>query len=291
MKSFTPPNNRPEPIRLQKYLSECGVASRRNAEEMILSGRVRVNGELPELGAKIDPDIDAVTVDGRPIHEDAKTYIILNKPRGVVTSIGDTHGRRTVIDCLQGLDVRVFPIGRLDMDVEGALLLTNDGELAHRLMHPRYEVHKTYRARVEGRMGPHTAQRLARGVMLDDGPTAPSGVRMLESHEQWTQLELILHEGRKREVKRMCARVGHPVMHLRRIAVGPITTKGLEPGQWRRLTRGEVEALQQLTGLAPRKSTSRTPAPPASTPRKSTPRTPAPPTSTPRKSTPRKPRP
>jgi pseudouridine synthase len=234
-------------MRLQRYLAQCGVASRRNAEQLIQDGRVSVNGEVARLGRNIDPEADEVALDGTPVGRDSKVYILLNKPRGVITSTRDTHKRRTVVDCLGGVRTRVYPVGRLDMDVEGALLLTNDGELAYRLTHPKYEVDKVYVAEVRGKMDDAAARKLAAGVDLDDGPSAPAKVKVLKRLGADTLVRIVLHEGRKREVKRMCAAVGHPVKKLRRTAVGELSVRGMKPGQWRYLEQAELDALRRLT--------------------------------------------
>jgi pseudouridine synthase len=228
-------------VRLNAYLARAGVSSRRGAEELIREGRVRVNGEVAGLSTFVERG-DTVELDGRPLELEALTYVLLHKPAGVVTTASDPHGRRTVVD-LVGVPQRVVPVGRLDADTTGALLLTNDGPLAHRLMHPRYEVDKVYEAEVEGRPDDETLRRLAEGVELDDGPTAPAGVRRLGP----SRLELTLHEGRKHQVKRMCEAVGHPVRHLHRRTYAGLTLEGVEPGTWRELTRDEVAALRTAT--------------------------------------------
>lgn len=236
-------------MRLQQFIAACGLASRRAAERLIADGRVTVNGQRAELGAQVDPAADHVAVDGQPLQPDQKIHILLNKPRGVITSAKDTRGRDTVMDCLSGLDARVFPVGRLDLDVEGTLLLTNDGDLAYRLTHPKYEIAKVYRVKVRGAMSGETADRLEKGVPLEDGMTAPCTVRIISSGPRTSEIELTLHEGRKREVKRMCAHVGHPVRELRRIAFGAVKLGTLKPGQWRKLSTAEVHALYEITGL------------------------------------------
>ena len=236
-------------VRLQKYLAECGVASRREAEKLILAGRVRVNGVVAAIGQQIDADSDKIEVDGAAVAQQRLVYIVLNKPRDVVTTAKDTHGRKTVLDLVGGAGARVFPVGRLDMDVEGALLLTNDGELAHRLMHPKFEVEKTYLAWVSGRMTQEAAAELAKGVELEDGPTAPAKVVMMRQGQEATLIRLTLHEGRKREVKRMCEAVGHPVKTLRRVEFGGIDVSGMREGEWRHLSREEVESLRRHAGL------------------------------------------
>ena len=236
-------------MRLQKFLAACGVASRRRAERLIEEGRVLVNGQPPRIGDSIDPEVDRVTVDGEAVSEQGKVYVMLNKPKGVVTSAKDTHDRPTVLECTAGVRARVFPVGRLDMDAEGALLLTNDGELAYRLMHPRYEIKKVYQAWVQGRMTPDAAAQIERGVLLEDGPSAPAEVRIVTTAPRSTLIRVILHEGRKREVKRLCAAVGHPVVSLRRLSVGGVEAQGLRSGEWRYLNDEEVARLRKLTGL------------------------------------------
>lgn len=236
-------------VRLQKYLAECGVASRREAERFITEGRVRVNDTVATLGQSIDPAIDQVTLDGSGVAPQRLVYIVLNKPRGVVTTAKDTHGRKTVLDYVDGAGARVFPVGRLDMDVEGALLLTSDGELAYRLMHPKFEVDKIYVAWVVGRMTPETAARIEKGIQLEDGPTAPARVSILRHRDNATQVRLTLHEGRKREVKRMCEAAGHPVQTLHREQFGGIGLGGIRPGEWRHLSEKEIQSLWERAGL------------------------------------------
>jgi 23S rRNA pseudouridine2605 synthase len=228
-------------VRLNAYLARAGVSSRRGAEELIREGRVRVNGEVAGLSTFVERG-DTVDLDGRRLEFEPLTYVLLHKPAGVVTTASDPQGRRTVVD-LVGVPQRVVPVGRLDADTTGALLLTNDGPLAHRLMHPRYEVDKVYEAEVEGRPDDETLRRLAEGVELDDGPTAPAGVRRLGP----SRLELTLHEGRKHQVKRMCEAIGHPVRHLHRRTYAGLTREGVEPGAWRELTQDEVAALRAAT--------------------------------------------
>jgi len=238
------------PVRLQKYLAACGAGSRRACETLITAGRVTINGRVAELGAVVNPETDIVTVDGRPARpESRKVYILLHKPADVVTTARDPQGRKTVLDCVSGTRERVFPVGRLDADVEGVLLLTNDGELAYRLTHPRYGVKKVYHARVSGRFSARAAKALRSGVLLEDGPTAPAEVRVLREMDTWTDIELTLHEGRKREVKRMCAAVGHPIIRLRRLAFAGLSLAGLRRGEWRHLTDEEVRKLREITGL------------------------------------------
>mgnify|MGYP005849227215 CR=1 FL=1 len=239
-------------MRLQKYLAACGIGSRRFCETLITSGRVTINGAVAALGAAVNPDADTVAVDGRSVRiESRRVYILLHKPAGVVTTVRDPQGRRTVLDCVAGTRERVFPVGRLDADVEGALLLTNDGELANRLMHPRYGVKKVYHARVAGYFPARAVQALQRGIELYDGTSAPAEVRILRRTDTWTDIKLTIHEGRKREVKRMCAAVGHPVLRLRRLSFAGLSLAGMRRGEWRHLTDVEVRTLREITGMMP----------------------------------------
>jgi 23S rRNA pseudouridine2605 synthase len=225
-------------MRLNAYLARAGVASRRGAEELIRSGRVRVNGEVAGLVTFVEPR-DTVEVDGSPIEPEPLTYVLLHKPAGVVTTARDPQGRPTVVG-LVGHERRVVPVGRLDADTTGALLLTNDGPLAHRLMHPRYEVDKVYEAEVEGEPADETLGLLTDGIELDDGRTAPARVRRLAP----SLVELTIHEGRKHQVKRMLQAVGHRVLRLHRKAYAGLTLDGLAPGEWRELTPEEVANLR-----------------------------------------------
>ena len=238
-------------MRLQKYLALCGVASRRAAEEMIAAGRVRVNGKkITRMGVLVDPAADMVEVDNRPVRPAQKyEYILLYKPEGCVTTMKDPYGRPTVKDLVRDTGARVFPVGRLDRDTSGLLLLTNDGELANRLTHPSYGIEKEYLARVKDLPSRETQQRLAAGVMLADGMTAPAKVRLVKGGRPTSLLSLTLKEGRNRQVRRMLEAVNHPVVSLKRVRLGPLTLKGLRRGEWRRLTAQEVKALKQLTGL------------------------------------------
>ncbi len=208
-----------------------------------------MDGNQAKVGDSIDPETDGVLFDGQPLQPDRPVHVLLNKPRGVVTSVKDPQRRKTVMDCVTGVNARVFPVGRLDLDVEGALLLTNDGELAYRLTHPKHQVDKVYLAWVEGVMTPAKAAHLEKGVLLNDGETAPAEAVILQRGSSSTLVQLVLREGRKREVKRMCAAVGHPVQELRRVSIGNVRVRGLKPGEWRYLSDSEVRQLRTLAGL------------------------------------------
>jgi 23S rRNA pseudouridine2605 synthase len=224
-------------MRLNAFLSRAGVASRRRADELIKAGRVTVNGEPGQLNTVVGAR-DRVEVDGQEVKRQRLRYVLLHKPAGVLTTASDPHRRPTVVELVPG-EPRVVPVGRLDADTTGALLLTNDGELAHRLAHPRYGVEKTYVAEVESDPDESALQRLRDGIELDDGPTAPARARLLGRG----RVELVLHEGRKHQVKRMLAAVGHPVTRLHRSAYAGVTLEGLEPGACRELEPSEVERL------------------------------------------------
>ena len=226
-------------MRLNAYLARTGVASRRGADELIKTGRVRVNGVRGQLNTFVKEG-DVVDLDGRLLVPQELAYVLLYKPTGVVTTASDPQGRPTVVGLVEH-ESRVVPVGRLDADTTGALLLTNDGDLAHRLAHPRYEVEKVYEAEVEGEPSDEALAKLAEGVELDDGRTAPAQARRLGP----SRIELSIHEGRKHQVKRMLEAVGHPVTSLHRSRYAGITVEGLEPGAWRELDAGEVAALRQ----------------------------------------------
>jgi 23S rRNA pseudouridine2605 synthase len=224
-------------VRLNAYLARAGVCSRRKADELIKAGRVHVNGEPGQLNTFVGSR-DRVEVDGRAVERQRLTYVLLNKPVGVVTTASDPQGRRTVVE-LVAHDVRVVPVGRLDVDTSGALLLTNDGDLAHRLAHPKYEVEKVYEAEVEGEPSDEVLRCLAEGVELEDGVTAPAGVRRLGP----SLVEVAIHEGRNRQVRRMLETLGHPVRRLHRSCYAGLTVDDLAPGEWRELGESEVESL------------------------------------------------
>jgi 23S rRNA pseudouridine2605 synthase len=228
--------------RLQKVLARIGYGSRRACEEMILDGRVSVNGETAEIGRRIAPGADVVAVDGTEVAtEPGLVYYLLNKPEGVVSTASDTHGRRTVVDLVPGT-TRVFPVGRLDMDTSGLIVLTNDGVLTQLVTHPSHGVEKEYVAEVEcgqSGVGRSALASLRAGVMLDDGPTAPAQV----GQPSPGVLRIVIHEGRNRQVRRMCDAVGHPVVRLSRVRIGPIRDERLPPGSWRELGTDEVRRL------------------------------------------------
>ncbi len=227
--------------RLQKVLAQRGIGSRRVCEDLIAAGRVTVNGEVAILGRRIHPESDQVEVDGKHVGvQPGRVHYLLNKPAGVVTTAKDPQGRPTVVE-LVPTEPRVFPVGRLDRDTEGLLLLTNDGELANRLTHPRYGIEKEYLASVEGIVSPRDLRRLREGVELEDGMTAPAKV----SQPSPGVVRLTIHEGRNRQVRRMCDAVGHPVTRLVRVRIGPISDRTMPPGRWRELTPTELRALEQ----------------------------------------------
>jgi 23S rRNA pseudouridine2605 synthase len=235
----------PEPgERLQKVLARAGLGSRRASEAFITDGRVTVNGEVASLGRRVDPKHDRIALDGVPVITDAGiVHWIVNKPAGYVTTARDTHGRPTVLDLVPEAP-RVFPVGRLDLETEGLLLLTNDGELAQLLTHPSHGVEKEYYAEVEGKPTAGELRALREGIELDDGPTRPARARIVqESAAGTTALSIVVKEGRKRMVRRMCAAIGHPVVRLARTRIGPLRDPRLPPGAWRALEPGEVRAL------------------------------------------------
>jgi 23S rRNA pseudouridine2605 synthase len=233
-----------EPVRLQKFLSAAGIASRRAAEQLIRDGRVRVNGAVvTELGTKVLPGSDRVEVDGRLVHEVAPVWLALHKPAGFVSTRADTHGRRTIYLLLPELYQGLFYVGRLDRDSEGLMLLTNQGEVAHRLLHPKHGVEREYEAEVAGELTRTTVRRLVRGVRLEDGPARAARAELLDARSGRSRVRLVLREGRKREIRRMLDHVGHPVRRLVRTRYGPISLGGLRPGDWRRLDDEEVAAL------------------------------------------------
>jgi 23S rRNA pseudouridine2605 synthase len=243
--------------RLQKILSQAGVASRRASEQLMLDGRVTLNGvTVRELGTKADPAHDDIRVDGRRVSVVTRhRYLLLNKPRGYVTTRSDPQRRPTVIDLLRGVREYVYPVGRLDFDSEGLLLLTNDGDLAARLTHPRHGLPRVYEARVLGIPDAHDLDRLSRGIVLDGRRTEPADVRLLPHDRDAANatLAITIREGRNRQVRNMCDAIGHPVKHLKRVAIGPLRDPKLKAGQWRELSESEVERLRRAAGLTERK--------------------------------------
>ena len=232
--------------RVQKIMAEAGLGSRRTCEELIRAGVVRVNGRVIMLGAKADPDKDEITVRGRAIRQDKKLYLMLNKPKGVLSSTEDEleEGRQTVRD-LVDVPGHLYPVGRLDKQSEGLILLTNDGHLAHRLTHPRYEHEKEYKVLLQGQPTPATLAQWRQGVTLDDFTTAPATIRIDKTLPDATWLTVILKEGKKRQIRRVAAALGHEVRQLIRVRIGPLHLSGVEPGQWRHLTPAELRALRR----------------------------------------------
>jgi pseudouridine synthase len=228
-------------VRLNAYLARAGIASRRGSDDLIKEGRVKVNDEPGQLNTYVHTG-DRVEVDGEPVAAQQLTYVLLNKPAGTVTTASDPQGRPTVVQLVDDVPERIVPVGRLDADTTGALLLTNDGALAHRLAHPRYGVDKVYEVDVEGQPSAEAISRLEAGIELDDGITAPAKAHVLQP----SKIELTLHEGRKHQVKRMCLAIGHPVRRLHRSRYAGLTVEGLEPGQWRELEPSEVKRLRTL---------------------------------------------
>ena len=230
--------------RLQKIIAQAGIASRRGAEQLIAQGRVRVNDQIvTQMGHKVDLKKDRITFDGSPINLEKKIYLLLNKPAGYVTTLSDPQGRRIVTDLLPEIEARLFPVGRLDLETEGALLMTNDGALGNYVLHPRYEINKTYEATVKG--VPHAAsiQRLAKGILIEGQKTYPAQLRFLEKSRSRSKIEIIIHEGKKRQVRKMFQAIGHPVLHLKRTAYGNLKLGTLSSGKYRTLTKNDLKKL------------------------------------------------
>lgn len=239
-------------MRLQKFLARAGAASRRGSEDLMTAGRVRVNGEVvTELGTKVDPAVDVVTLDGKRLSlAEEPVYIALNKPAGVMTTMSDPQGRMTVATLVPTTEYPgLFPVGRLDYETTGLLLFTTDGEIAHRLLHPKWHVEKVYRALIDGRAVEAELQRLRDGVALDDGLTAPARVKSLRSSGTTTFVEIAITEGRKRQVRRMFSKIGHPVLELHRASFGPVPLGDLSRASWRHLSAEEVAALRAAVDL------------------------------------------
>ena len=241
-------------MRLSKYLADAGIASRRKSEKLISDGRVKVNGEIVrEQGRSINPDSDMVELDGTTVRAQDKIYLMLNKPAGYLSSTFDPQGRPTVMELLKGIKGRLYPVGRLDLDTRGLLLLSNDGDFTNLMIHPRYHIEKKYQAQVEGLITPEAVEMLTRGVHLEDGPTAPALVKVLKWERGSTLIEIVIHEGRKRQVKRMLAAVGFPVISLSRIALAFLTLEDLPEGQYRPLQPDEVDGLRELAQFSSKK--------------------------------------
>ena len=230
--------------RLQKILARAGICSRRKAEEYIADGRIAVDGRLvTRPGLKVDPEQAAITVDGKPVQQEEKIYILLHKPPGYVTTMSDPQGRPIVTDLLPEIKHRVFPVGRLDQDSEGALLLTNDGALTNKILHPRFEVNKTYEATVKGVPKAADLQRLEQGILLEGRKTWPAKLRVLHRRKGTTIIEIIIHEGKKRQVRKMFQAIGHPVLRLKRTAYGGLELGALGRGKYRFLTERDLKKL------------------------------------------------
>lgn len=235
-------------MRLQKYMAQSGVASRRKSEEMILAGRVAVNNKIvTELGIKIDPKIDNVKVNGKNISaEKKKIYIMLNKPMGFVTTVSDEKDRRTILDLIEGVDERIYPVGRLDIDTMGLIILTNDGELTNKLTHPKHKVPKRYIAVVEGVPSRYELEKFRKGMKLEGKMTAPAKIKVAKRYENESILDIIIHEGRNRQVKKMCEAINHPVKKLKRVEMGELQLRGLDIGNWRYLDEDEINYLKSI---------------------------------------------
>ncbi len=238
-------------IRLNKFLAQAGITSRRKADELIRKGCVRVDGKVVlEPGLRVNPAIQKVEVEGKPVRLPPPVYYLFYKPAGYLTALSDPHGRRTIAEFLKKLPVRVFPVGRLDADTEGLLLLTNDGDLAHRLLHPRFGIKRVYHATVRGHPSPEVLKRLIReGVEVEGRRVYPKSIKILGKTSRTTTLEVVVGEGRKREVRKIFASVGHPVIKLKRVAFGPLLLKGLRPGEIRPLSPKEIRVLKKTAGL------------------------------------------
>jgi 23S rRNA pseudouridine2605 synthase len=230
--------------RLQKILAKAGIASRRSAEQLIRDGRIRINGQVVmEMGCKADPSHDRITCDGKPIVFEEKSYVLLNKPAGYVTTLSDPQGRPVVSDLINGIPLRLFPVGRLDLDTEGALLMTNDGELGNAILHPRFEVKKTYEALVTGAPSLEKLRRLELGIEIDGGRTRPAIIRVLKQYKDQTLIEVIIHEGKKRQVRKMFQALNHRVLHLKRTAYGKLGLGTLPLGKFRVLAPDDLKKI------------------------------------------------
>lgn len=235
-------------MRLQKFMAQCGIASRRKSEEIIANKRVKVNGTIvTELGYKIDPLHDVVKVDGKRIkHREKNIYIIMNKPKGYVTTVSDEYSRKTVLDLVKDVKERVYPIGRLDYDTSGLLLLTNDGELAYKLIHPKFEVVKTYIATVKGKPTEEELEKFRNGLEIDRYITSDAEIEILSNTNDKSVVKIQIHEGKNRQIRKMCDKIGHPVTSLKRIAIGELELGTLKKGCWRFLRENEIEYLKRI---------------------------------------------
>ncbi|XCN74846.1 MAG: pseudouridine synthase [Candidatus Electrothrix aestuarii] len=230
--------------RIQKIIAHAGICSRRKAEEYIAQGRVKVDGKaVTQPGLKVDPKQAVITVDGKPLQEEKKMYVLLHKPRGYVTTMSDPQGRPIVTDLLPKIQERLFPVGRLDLDSEGALLLTNDGTLAHQVLHPRFEVKKTYQATVQGFPKKTELKKLEQGIVLDGTKTWPALLRVIKKEKDVTVIEIIIHEGKKRQVRKMFQAIGYPVIRLKRTAYGRLRLENLTEGRYRFLDKNDLKKL------------------------------------------------
>ncbi|WP_094602816.1 Ribosomal large subunit pseudouridine synthase B [Sporomusa silvacetica DSM 10669] len=235
--------------RLQKVIAQAGIASRRDAEELIKAGRVTVNNKVvTELGTKVEPKRDRIAVDNKLIKAEKYLYILLNKPKGVITALEDPQGRKTVTDLVANIPERIYPVGRLDYNTEGLLIMTNDGDLTNTLTHPSHEIAKTYLAKVQGYPPEEKLDKLRVGIKLEDGVTAPAKINIIaiDQEKELTTLEIVIYEGKNREIRRMCEAIGYPVKNLKRIQIAFLTLEGLRRGQYRQLLAGEVEELKKL---------------------------------------------
>ncbi|MBP1761667.1 MAG: rRNA pseudouridine synthase [Firmicutes bacterium] len=237
-------------LRLAKYLAQAGLTSRRHAEQMIRNGEIKVNGQLvTEMGTQVEPGTDIIEYQGRTIGSvPMMIYVLLYKPAGFICSVNDPQGRPTVLNLLKDIEERIYPVGRLDFDTSGLLLLSNDGEFTNLMIHPRYKIIKTYEARVNGRVGQAELERIRKGLLLEDGMTAPAQVKLLTQDENSSLLEISIHEGRKRQIKRMCAAINHPVLNLKRTRLAFLSLQDMKEGEYRLLTSQEVEALKKCAG-------------------------------------------
>lgn len=238
-------------VRLQKYMADSGVAARRKCEEIIASGRVKVNGEkVTEMGVKVDPEKDKITLDGKIIEPlEKEVYFALNKPAGVVTTVSNKHGETTVMDLVKEVDERIFPVGRLDKDTKGLLILTTDGKLANRMMHPRYHLDKTYIVTVKHELPKRSLKYLSKGIVVGGKKTQPASVDLYKKTRRMVRYKMTIREGRKRQIRRMFKAVGDPVVELKRVSIGPVTLGRLPEGEYRPLNRKEIGQLKKETGL------------------------------------------